>query len=280
LGALVGLVQGALMAVAVIAPVSGILVQVNKLEQLEMQNQKVLTVPSELGLDEYVHSPVCAVYDVGGGWLFNALTTTTGAEQTISVSDTCDVIVAVGELTGAVEDLSESMDLMTSATATPVERIDAMKTVGEKLQRMDDTIEGLGNNAKAIINEVLSEVADMLPNAGEMPDEMGSILDDLTVEDLNLGAVGEALVGLGNYIEKTDETFGNDEPVTDEEIQDIVNGIAETPLMLNVLRQNQGAGALLDVGMENSDAFRFAIDNTDLSYEDKELLLGVFGLNG
>lgn len=277
-GALVGLVQGIVIAFVVLSPISGIVVQVDKISQIEINGEKVLEVPKELGINEYASSPVGKVYDTTGGWFFDVITTTKDEEgKTVSVSDACDIIVAVSGLAGSVEELSESVEIMTEESSTPTQRVDAMKTAGEKMTEIGNQLDALSDDAKVLIDDLLVDVQEMI-GGEENSGDADNIFADLSLENLNLTSAGKALTGIGTYIEKTDESFDNTQAVTAQEVSDIVNGFADNTFILDMMTSESETPTLISVEEEHASLFESAISATDLSTEHKTALRQLFGL--
>ena len=87
------------------------------------------------------------------------------------------------------------------------------------------------------------------------------------------------MTGIASYIEKTDESLGSLETVTQKEVDDIVNGIAANGFILDLLTSEGEAPTLIEVDGENADLFENAISDSSLSAEDKDVLRTIFGLN-
>ena len=75
-GALVGLAQGLVIAFVICAPLTGILVQIDKIASIEMNGKPLVKLPEELGISEFVSSAPGKVYNSTGGWFFNVVSST------------------------------------------------------------------------------------------------------------------------------------------------------------------------------------------------------------
>ena len=276
-GALIGLAQGLIIAVAVWGPFTGIIMQMDKLSKIEMQGERVVQLPDELGVDEYVNSPFGKVYNGMGGWLFDILSSTTTEDgKSVSIEDTCDVVEALAGVGDVVNDLQGSIELIGKADATNKERMDAMKGVGQKLIELDEKIESLSDDAKTLVNDLLADTKELLKDEnGEIPPEIEEIFNDIDVDNLNLGALGGAVNGVANYLEKTDEDYTGTEEVTQDEVNAIVNGLASSSLVLGLAE----TGNIVTIDTEHQAMFSTAVDNTTLSAEDKDALRTLLGLN-
>lgn len=281
LGAIVGLLQGAVCAFVICAPVTGIITQVEKIAHVELEGEQLFEIPEEVGTEQYLDSTPGKIYTSIGGWFFNTLTTTTDANgNKISINDTCDIVVTVVGVADTVTSLSDSMDKMASEEATPQDRIDAMKDIGNKLKNIDGSIDGLSTDAKTIVNEVLSSVKDMVADeGGEVPPEVEEAFNNLNVDNLKLDSAGAAMSGIATYIEKTHDEFENDEPVTQEEVNDIVNGFADNTFILDILAEEGDGGSLMEVAEEDKAKFETAFESSSLSEENKDALRNILGMN-
>lgn len=280
-GALVGGLQGLLIATVLISPLSGFVVQLNTIAQMEVDGKKVVELPDEMGVDSYVNSALGKMYNTGGGHLlFQTLTTGKDANgKTVSIESTCEVVVVFSGFSSAVESLEESVEIMASDTATPTERMEAMKDLGAELTNIGNSLNSLDASAKNVINGLFASLEDLLAEEESSDETVQALFDNLTVDNLKLATVGKSITGIGSYIEKTQEGFDNDEPVTEQEVKDIVNGFADNPFILYMINNAGGTGTLIYVEDEHSGMFQATIENADLSREEKDALLTVFGIN-
>lgn len=271
-GALIGLVQGILIAIIVWSPLSGLIVQVDKFSKVEMDGKPVLELPEEIGLSTYANGLPCKIYTTTGGWLFDMLTTTTDTDgKKVSVTTSVDVVTNIVGIADKVTDLSTSMDTMTNEETSAQEKVDAMKNVGNDLIAIGDTIDNLDDETKTLINDLLSVVKEM---AGE---EMG-MFEDLELSDIKLVSAGESLNGIAVYMEKTNPELSGEGEVTQEEVDTIVNGLAENVFILDMLKEEGTVPAILPVESEDLTKFESAIDELQISNEDKLALRQFFGL--
>lgn len=298
LGALFGLVQGAIIAVMVCAPVSGVLVQVNKLTKIKVEGKPVLEMSADIGLDEYLGSEVFVIYDKAGGWLYDSLTTVTEEDGTVvNFGDTCDVLVSVVNVADTVVALTDSVSVMTSTESGPQDKTNAMKSVADRLVELDASVSSLSDYAKELVNDFISVVADLISQgeggsseggesgegsgdgSNEMIEHLTEILDNFDVNKLNLSSAGESLRGIATYIEKTNEsTFGPQEAFTQEEANTIVNGFAENKFILDLLTLGDTVPQIIGVSSEYAGMFSEAIGNSALSTEDKGVMNQMLGL--
>ena len=277
-GALIGLVQGILIAVTVWGPATGLVTQMNKLSKIEIQGERMMEIPAELGMDEYVNSPFAKVYNALGGWLFDILSSTkTDDGKKVSIEDTCDVVDAIAGVSGAVTDLQKTIKLVGDENATPQEQIDAMHSVGDLLIQLDTKLDDLSTDAKTLVNDLLNDAKEMLKDGetGEIPPEVEKIFDDIDIDKLNLDSLGNAVKGIANYIRKTADDYTGSEVVTQNDADSIVNGLAGTSLIFGLADM----GKIIPIKTEHSHMFSTAVENTTLSAEDKSVLRSLLGLS-
>ena len=73
LGTIIGLIQGIVIAFAVLVPLNGLAVELNTASSFEMEGKKLIEVPKELGLDKYQDSAIYGVLDSIGGWYLDII---------------------------------------------------------------------------------------------------------------------------------------------------------------------------------------------------------------
>jgi hypothetical protein len=280
LGAIFGAVQGLIVAFAFFAPLTGLLVQVQKLARVEMEGKPLVEIPSELGVEEYANSALGKTYGAMGGWYFEMLASSKGENgQNYSLSDSCDIVVTFMGLADTVTHLSESMDIMGSETASAQQQIDAMYSVGDKLIRIDQSVEALSDDAKALVNDVMKEVKNMIVADGDSDsEELDEIFENLQVEDLQLSSAGTAMKGIAVFIDKTSEETLNNAPVTQGDVNNIVYGLADNFFIVELIAGGEEVEAIIELDEEHETFFDTAINAVELSPEDKETMRKIFGL--
>lgn len=281
-GGFVGLLQGIVIAFVVCAPLTGIIIQVDKVAEVQMQGKPLFEIPAEVGTDEYIASAPGKIYDATGSWFFDIVTSTKDASgKNVSIDDTCDIVVAVAGIADSVTQLTSKVDSMTSETATPQEKVDTMKSVGDSLVEIGNSLENLSSDAQAIVNDLVSSVKEMITEgSGEtLPPEIEELFNDFKVEDLKLASAGHALNGIASYIEKTSDEFEATEPVTQEDVNNIVNGLADNTFIVDLIAgDGESAPQIVEVSDENKALFENAVNNTALDEEKKNTLREMFGI--
>ncbi len=291
-GALVGLLQGIVVAFLICAPVTGLVGEVQAISKIEMNGNQMLPIPEEVGIDDYANSPFFKIFSVTGNWYYELVSSKKTEDGTnVSLSDTIDVVVATTEIANKAQDLSSGIENVSKENATPQDRVDGLNKIGDSLIGIDESINNLGDDGKELLKELITTVVEMAGGSSEgegegegetLPPEVTEFIENIDLDDLSLKATGEALQGVATYIEKTTTGFENyGEEVTQEEVTTIINGIGENSFILDMLgADSEDIPTLIPVESENQQKFESAISsNTKLSEEDKDLLRKLFGLN-
>ncbi len=283
IGALIGLLQGAIIAFVVCAPITGMLSQVNKVSNIKINDKALFELPEEIGISDYLDSPAGKIYNTTGNWFFNLVSSGETADgKDVSIEDTVDIVVAVSGIADTVTNLTTKLENI-NEDMTPEETITTMKDIGNSLVDIGKSINGLSTDAKEMVNTMMDSVKELISDqAGEdMPPEVEEILNDFDIDDINLEATGKAINGIASFIEKTELNPETAEPVTQQEVNDIVNGLAENQFVLDLISSaSEGESvSLIEIEDENYQTlFTNAIESTTLDAEGKDMLLNLFGL--
>lgn len=279
LGGLIGIAQGVIIAFLICAPATGIVTQVDKISKIEMQGEQLLPMPEEIGVEEYIASPTYQIYNTAGAWFFDTVTSITTADgNKVSIDDTVDVAVAVSGIADTITELQTSIEEISREDATDQERIDAMRDVGDGLIEIGNSIDELSGDAKQMINDVISSVKDMVDEE-ELTPEVEDFIENFDIDDFNIASVGRALNGMASYVENTSDDFDNDGEVTQQEVNDIVNGFADNALILDMIIGGEETVEFMDVDAEHEDMFESAImNNSKLTPNQKAKLKEAFGV--
>ena len=280
-GGFFGLIQGAVVAFVVCVPLTGLVGQVNQISNIKIQGEKLFTIPEEIGIVEYVNSEPAKVYSQIGGWFYDMVTSKTDVNgNNISISDTCDVITTIAGIADTFSSISSDLSAITSENITPQEQVDTIKKVGNSLIEIGNSVNSLNQDSKAMVQELINGVKEMAAGeTGELPPEVENALNNLDVNNLKLDSAGEALNGIASYIEKTSDEFENSEPVTQEEVDMIVFGIADNTYILDIIAGENEAPQIVEIDEENKAKFEASINAANASEEDKQTIRKLFGLS-
>ena len=280
LGAVVGVLQGFVMAFAFCAPVAGLVVQVDKISQLELEGKPVIEIPAEIGIPEYIESAPGKFYNSIGGWFFDMLSSgQTEDGKNLSVEDAVSIVVTVGDIANSVTEVENSMNVMTQEGATPQQRVDAMDSLGDSLIAIGESINDLSDDAKEIVNDVVSSIKDMA--GADLDPAIEEALNDFDIEQIDIAAAGEAMKGISSYIKKTSDEFEDQGEVVQADVDKIIGGLADNPLILSMVTQGEEVPTMIEIEDEDhKQLFTNAINGTTLDAEDKDALKKLFGLVG
>ena len=299
-GLVFGLVEGALVAFVICAPITGLVNDFNKVADVEMQGKKIVEIPENIGLEDYLNSPVYKIYNTAGGWFYDMLTSSNDENgEKLSISDTIDVVVTVAGVADKAQQLGDGVGELTKEDATPQDKVNGLDKIGQALVDIDDSINSLDDGGKELLTDLVGAVLEMAGGSGEgegegegesaLPPEVEDFVEQLVSGDVNLKSTGEALQGMASYINKTTEDMeGYGEEVTQDEVDSIVNGLADNAFILDMLSGSSSEGeggesevpTIIQVEGENKTLFENAIStNESLSDEDKDTLKKLFGLN-
>ena len=279
-GGFFGLIQGAVVAFVICAPLTGLIIQTNQISQIKIQNEYILAIPEEVGVAEYVNSEPAKVYTSIGGWFFDLISSKTDANgNKISIDDTCDVVTTVAEIADTFSSISTDLSNITSENITVQEQVDTIKKVGDSLISISNSVNSLNEDSKAMVQELIEGVKEMVADeTGTIPPEVENALNSLDINNLKLDSAGEAINGIATYIEKTSDEFENSEPVTQEDVNKIVGGLADNTFIIDMVVGENEAPQIVEIDEENKEKFETAINTTELTEEDKETLRKMFGL--
>ena len=219
-GMIVGLVQGALIAFCVCAPLNGLLVDTAKLADLDMGETVDTSAVQEIGAQAkaYTDGFVSSVYTSVGGGFYKALTTAeneSGAE--ITISGCVDAAVSSAKITGVFESVA-NMDMSDGFTE---ENRDTIHQLFKDL----DAIKGeMGEDSMEIVNEIVSAtVADF---GAELPESVKTVLEDFDLSEVNFEKEGDILMDLYDLAENSEGEIA---------AADVVNTLAESTVVLPVI---------------------------------------------
>ena len=277
-GALIGLLQGALIAFVICAPITGIAVQAERLSRAEIDGAPLFEIPSELGIGEYLTSAPGKTYQTAGGWFFDLLTTAEleGGGR-ISIGDACDMLLVSSDIVNKVGPLTDSLGGITAAGASPEERVDALKGLGDSLIEIGESIDSLSGDAKELVEELLGALSASVGGEGsELPPEVSELISELDFDEMDLRAAGESVNAIASVIEKD-----GSEPITEEEASTIVDGIVKNGFLLDLIPTEEGEEVPTLIELPEADAatVESAISSSTLTSEQKDMLRSLLGIS-
>lgn len=292
LGMIIGAIQGVVVAFVLCVPVTGITNEVQKLSEIEVDGKKI--IPVELNLEEFTDSEIYNIYNTSGGWFYEMLTSKQTEDGTnVSVSDTVDIVVVVTDVVNETTNLATNLNKVNDSEANVQDKVDSLKNVGDNLINIGTKIDSLSDNAKEVLQQVITDVVGSFVGGGDeneeqeeiIPPAVQEVIENINFDNLSLQSTGEAIKGISSYIEKTDESFENyGEEVTQEEVESIVNGVADNSFIIDIItggaEEIEEVPTIIEVKEEDAEKFETAISQADkLSDEQKEMLKKLLGIS-
>lgn len=272
-GALIGLIQGIVVACAVLVPLNGLITQVDRLSKVEIvmpaqsqggsggeeqtgsnEPKPLFALPEDIGLEEYTKSGLADIYNKAGGWYFDMITTVETSEGNLTFNEVCDVIIVTIDVFDVSQDVSEGFKIIKDAKGTKEETATALREIGTELKEDGTKINNLKKPEKALLNLFFAAMS------GE-----AEIKNFAT--NNNFDALGDAFISIGDFFE--------DGIVAKQDAQNIVNGIVENWSILEMMEIDK-TGLLIDMVDTNEACFVSALEGVE---EDKaKIIREMFGI--
>lgn len=255
LGGVIGLVQGALVAFAIIIPLNGAILSTEKLTSLEINGEQPLNVQEYVDFTEYKESQVCKFVSKIGDGIYAQL-------------------ASVKVESGECKNLDDQIDAFVAGVK-----------IAEQAQKFNeiDTSNGLDENSVAQIKQILADIDEI---KGQLTPAQKSALNEMVV------AASDAL-GLTDSIADIDITevdftsegaildkalaYQNGEILDAEAAQELVNSLAESKFILPLADGNM----TVDVPLVKQGEILNAVNNLgdDVSEETKTAIKKLFNIN-
>jgi len=274
IGALVGLVQGILVAYFLFAPLTCLTTQVTKITNLKIDGEVLLEIPEDIGLTEYTESVPGKIYSATGHWFYSMMTTATDADgKEVSLEKLLDSAVVIVQIADTAITVEDEISVLEDENATPEQVIDAVNSLGDKIITIGNSMEEIDEDTLNMITDIIVDVA-----GEEAPvEEIEKFTEVLTPEILV--QTGNGIKSLATYEQiKMDGT-----DVTAEQANQIVKGVSDCLSVMDVIGEVAGEDVTedleLDIDDKDKETFKTAIEGlSDLSAEEKDTLFGVFGI--
>ncbi len=273
-GMFVGLIQGAVIAFAVLVPLNGLATQIDKVSQIKMEmpaqgqggsggeeqtgtekpKDFSLELPEEVGLKEYIKSPLFLTYDKIGGWYFDMLTTVKTSSGELTFDDVSDMAIGVSNFMTLSTEIQQGFDSM-KGTSLPAEKALNLKDLGENITEIGNNIDQMSDQAKGLLDSVISSML-----GGE---------SDISIDDLKLDSLGTAFTSLANYYD-----IGT---VSQEDATAIVNGVVDNWALIDMFFES---GTLIDMNGQDETLIKSALDELNLSDDNQiKSIKDMFGIS-
>lgn len=235
LGSLVGILQGALVVICVVAPISGLIANlsslVKSLSELEMDGEKLLDQETsemleEIGVTVYAESTVAKVYDVAGGWLYRTLSTVENEDGT-----TTNIESQIEAVDGGVK----MVDAVTKLTELNMENgfdENAKDQLVDIFNELDTIKNDMSEESVQELDRLMKEA--LTPMLGEAAEELPIDLEKINFADVDFGKEGEVI---SSFYDLYIETENSEEINEDELVEDVITTLSQSTLILPILSQ-------------------------------------------
>ena len=212
-------------------------------------------------LGGFVDSAPGKVFNAVGGWYANIVTTDT--ETDISLENIVEVIKTTSTVANEATNL---MELLEDFDPEAEDATTTMRAIGDSLIKIGNTVDTMSQEGVKIMNDILADIESMITENvdDEDADEVEELFNEIKVTDLKLAPAGNAIKAIADYMD--------DETMTQDKANKIVNGIAQNKFMVTLA----GETTLMDLS-ESADRQYFEIAIANQTQYQSELRV-MFGL--
>jgi uncharacterized membrane protein required for colicin V production len=274
IGALIGLLQGALIAFCICAPLNGLLCNCSQL--LDTFSQPIggeVLLPEEdlaqmkangIDFEAYAGSTVAKLYSSVGGSFYNALAASeTEDGKSVSISGTVEVVEVGVKFAEAMQSISE-LDMSNGISA------ESRNELRDTFKELDAIKADMSDEAKDTINTMISALVSEAAGSEELPPELVDQLENIDFGEISFETEGNLVLDFADYAEN-----GAESEVT---ITDLVNGLADSTLVLPVLENMvEAEGNAVELPEAEKAEVTNAINNLN-DAEKQETLRKLFGI--
>lgn len=274
LGLAVGLVQGALIAFCICAPLNGVLLDVAKVTEIQVNGEPVLDAETradmkEAGVDfeEFKESGISKFYAKMGSKFYDMLAASKNVDgNNVTLSGYVDAAVAT---TKFAEELTNLSNINFEEGLTEANR-ESLKQTFENL----DAIKGeMSEEAITTVNQMISSV--VTEAGGEMPEEVKTILEDFDMSKVDFSKEGDVVIKLYDIAEEGESAEG------EIDVVEVVNTLAESTVILPIMESMVTSEQPLELPDEETktEVSNAIEDIAKTNPEAAESLKKIFGLN-
>ena len=273
-GALVGLVQGALIAFCICAPLNGLLCNCSQLlTTLSRPIGGEVILPAEdleemkkngIDFEAYSGSVIAKVYTaVGGGFYTKLAASETEDGKNVSLSGTVEVVEAGVKLADAMESIS-NLDMSNGISA------ESREELRDTFKELDAIKADMSEEALDTINTMISALVSEAAGGEELPPELVSQLENIDFANISFETEGNLVLDFVDYAENGAES--------DVTLTDLVNGLAESTLVLPLIEDMAEAeGSEIELPEAEKAEVEAAINNLN-DPAKQETLRKLFGI--
>ena len=261
-GALVGLVQGVLVAYFLFAPLTCLLTQINRITSLEMNGKPLVEMPEEIGITEYTESGIGKFYNATGGWYYRIMTTTTDANgNKVSLDSTLKSVAVILEVANVATSLEDDLKIFDKEDATPEEIISSLNSLSDKLISVGTSLNEIDEGTKNMIKDLVVEMG----GADASQEDIDEMMDNLTPELFT--QAGNAMKTYAEY----EQVKLDGSTLTQDQANDMVEKAYGSLKLIGDMQ--------LDVNDADKGTFKDAIDNNpNIPVADRADMYKVFGI--
>ncbi len=255
LGGVIGLVQGALVAFAIIIPLNGAILSTEKLTSLEINGEQPLNVQEYVDFTEYKESQVCKfVSKIGDGIYAQLASVKVESGERKNLDDQIDAFVAGVKIAEQAQKFNE-IDTSNGLDENSVAQIKQI------LADIDEIKGQLTPAQKSALNEMVAAASDALGLTDSIAD-----IDITEVDFTSEGAILDKALA-----------YQNGEILDAEAAQELVNSLAESKFILPLADGNM----TVDVPLVKQGEILNAVNNLgdDVSEETKTAIKKLFNIN-
>ena len=255
LGGVIGLVQGALVACAIIIPLNGAILSTEKLTSLEINGEQPLNVQEYVDFTEYKESQVCKfVSKIGDGIYAQLASVKVESGERKNLDDQIDSFVAGVKIAEQAQKFNE----INTSNGLDENNVAQIKQI---LADIDEIKGQLTPAQKSALNEMVAAASDALGLTDSIAD-----IDITEVDFTSEGAILDKALA-----------YQNGEILDAEAAQELVNSLAESKFILPLADGNM----TVDVPLVKQGEILNAVNNLgdDVSEETKTAIKKLFNIN-
>lgn len=255
LGGVIGLVQGALVAFAIIIPLNGAILSTEKLTSLEINGEQPLNVQEYVDFTEYKESQVCKfVSKIGDGIYAQLASVKVESGERKNLDDQIDAFVAGVKIAEQAQKFNE----INTSNGLDENNVAQIKQI---LADIDEIKGQLTPAQKSALNEMVAAASDALGLTDSIAD-----IDITEVDFTSEGAILDKALA-----------YQNGEILDAEAAQELVNSLAGSKFILPLADGNM----TVDVPLVKQGEILNAVNNLgdDVSEETKTAIKKLFNIN-
>lgn len=263
LGALIGIVQGFIIAFVICVPINGVLFEVNKLSQIEVEGKQIISLDS-IGFEEYKSSPINRILSGVGGGLFKEIAKYNDEDEgkIYTLEGQVDSVITVVKIAETVSTIGE-INFEEGLTEENVGQ------VTEVLRGLDEIKNASSEEVLDTVDELIDAAIDLVSGGEEV--EIDIDLSGISVKDVDFESEAVLVETVFDIVET-----GSFDALEDEDVDGLVEAFADSSLVLPII---EAAELEIELPEEVKDDIVASIEKLD-DPEQVERLKTLFNLEG